>query len=151
MTLFYNRSSEKTKRRFLRNNMTATERILWQQLKGRQLGGFKFRRQFSVGAFVLDFYCPELKLAIEVDGESHDGPEAQESDRDRQKYIEQFHIWFLRFRNEEVEGNVDAVVDKIHRAIERHSALQDADHPLAPSLHKEGVGGGRRTMNQHNT
>lgn len=77
MTKIFNRNEELEKRRELRNNSTKAESLLWQQLKGKQVAGFKFRRQYSVGKFVLDFYCAERKLAIELDGSSHDGEDAQ--------------------------------------------------------------------------
>ncbi|SKB12466.1 conserved hypothetical protein [Planktothrix sp. PCC 11201] len=78
MTELYNRNSEKEKRQFLRNNMTAAEQKLWLQLKGKQLENCKFRRQYSVSQFIIDFYSPEIKLAIEVDGDSHFQEGAQE-------------------------------------------------------------------------
>ena len=71
MTEFYNRETEKDKRRELRNSMPKAEVLLWMRLKGRQLLGCKFRRQYSIGAFVTDFYSPEIKLGIERDGDSH--------------------------------------------------------------------------------
>ena len=71
MTLLFNKSSEKNKRKRLRNNATIAEKILWEELKGSKLLGYKFRRQYGVGPFVVDFYCPRLKLAIEVDGSYH--------------------------------------------------------------------------------
>ena len=77
MTKIFNRNEELEKPRELRNNSTKAESLLWQQLKGKQVAGFKFRRQYSVGKFVLDFYCAERKLAIELDGSSHDGEDAQ--------------------------------------------------------------------------
>lgn len=70
-------------------------------MKGRQLAGVKFRRQYGVGPFVIDFYCPEFKLAIEVDGHSHESPEAKKHDAERQKAIEHYGIRFLRFTDEE--------------------------------------------------
>ena len=70
MTLYYNQATEKTRRASFRKNLTKSELILWSKLKSRQMMGYKFRRQFSVDRFILDFYCPEIKLAIEVDGES---------------------------------------------------------------------------------
>jgi len=88
MTTIFNKHSEKEKRRQLRNNLTKAEVIVWQHLKGRQVNNCKFRRQYSIGPFVLDFYCPELKLAIEIDGSSHDHEDAQAYDQERQKYIE---------------------------------------------------------------
>jgi very-short-patch-repair endonuclease len=71
MAELYNRTSEKNKRQLLRNNMTQAETKLWSQLKEKQIEGCKFRRQYSVAQFVIDFYSPEMKLAIEVDGDSH--------------------------------------------------------------------------------
>jgi very-short-patch-repair endonuclease len=68
----FNRKETLGKRRALRNNATKAERILWEKLKRKGLLGYKFRRQHSVGKFIMDFYCPELQIAIEVDGESHE-------------------------------------------------------------------------------
>ena len=68
MSKIFNQNAQKEKRRTLRKRSTRAEKLLWQNLRDRGLEGFKFRRQFSVGPFVLDFYCPELKLAIVVDG-----------------------------------------------------------------------------------
>jgi very-short-patch-repair endonuclease len=90
--------------------MTQPEIALWSRLKNRQLLKYKFRRQYSVGPFILDFYCPELKLAIEVDGENHDRSQAKESD---QEHIERFGIQFLRFKNEEVEKQIERVLTSI--------------------------------------
>jgi very-short-patch-repair endonuclease len=93
--------------------MTEPEIILWSKLKTRQMAGCKFRRQYSVGPFVLDFYCPEKKLAIEVDGSSHFGEGAEVYDGERQSYIEQFGIRFLRFTNSDVRNNLYEVLGKI--------------------------------------
>lgn len=70
MTLHFNRQSERDKRRALRSDASAAEKKLWQRLRAGQLGA-KFRRQYSVDAYVLDFYAPRSKLAVEVDGDSH--------------------------------------------------------------------------------
>jgi very-short-patch-repair endonuclease len=113
MTKVYNRTSEKFKRRMLRRNMPQAEVILWSKLKDKGLGGYKFRRQHSVGKFVIDFYCPKLKLAIEVDGDSHFVGGANECDRERQSIIETFGITFLRFTNREIYENIDGVLYKI--------------------------------------
>lgn len=67
----YNRLADTEKRKTLRNNMTKAEAILWRELKKRKMLGFKFRRQFGIGAYVADFYCTELKLVIEIDGVTH--------------------------------------------------------------------------------
>jgi very-short-patch-repair endonuclease len=68
MTNIFNRTDEKDKRRKLRNNMTNAEKLLWERIRRRQIRNKRFLRQFSVGKYVIDFYCPEIKLAIEVDG-----------------------------------------------------------------------------------
>ena len=71
MTIHFNKSSEKTNRRKLRRNSTEAEEILWEHLKDRKLFKMKFRRQYSIDQFVIDFYCPKKKLIIEIDGSQH--------------------------------------------------------------------------------
>ena len=110
MTKVFNRSSEKGIRRQLRNSMTEEEVILWSRLKNRQVCGCKFRRQYGVGPFVVDFYCPEKKLAIEVDGGGHFEDEAIIQDRKRQAYIEKYGIRFLRITNLDVRKNLGGVL-----------------------------------------
>ena len=113
MTFIYNRTSEKLKRKQLRQNMTNCEKIIWAKLKNKQVENCKFRNQYSVAEFVVDFYCPELKLAIEIDGDSHFVEGAIEYDRDRQKFIESLGICFLRFTNDDVYHRLDGVLEKI--------------------------------------
>jgi len=108
--------------------MTKAEFMLWQKLKSKQLEGVKFRRQYGVGQFVIDFYCTELKLAIEVDGESHFQDGAQEYDWERQAFIESVGIRFLRFTNDEVYGNLEGVLERI---IQKIGELRD-DPPSPP-------------------
>src|SRR5206468_1992604 len=107
MTEHYNRPNETRKRQILRGSMPDAEVILWSRLKGRQLLGCKFRRQYSVGAYVIDFHSPEIKLGVEVDGESHFQPGAPEYDQDRQKLIESFGIKIVRVLNTDVFENLD--------------------------------------------
>ena len=95
------------------------EVILWPRLRGEQVSGWKFRRQYSVGPYVLDFYCPRLKLAIEIDGPTHDGDEACVYDANRQAFIECHGITFLRFRNERVYWQLDAVIETIAATAEK--------------------------------
>src|ERR687886_420108 len=117
MTKLYNKTSEKAKRQQLRRNMTKAEFLLWQKLKGKQLEGVKFRSQYGVGQFVVDFYCTELKLAIEIDGDSHFQDGVQEYDQERQAVIESVEIQFLRFTNDEVYGNLEGVLERIIQKI----------------------------------
>ena len=109
----FNNPGTAERRKELRNNMPNAEWILWHKLKGKQLNGFKFRRQYGVGSFIIDFYCPEARLAIEIDGNSHFEDGAKQYDKRRQHFIERFKIKFLRFTNDEVEGHLEDVLDKI--------------------------------------
>jgi len=88
MTQNFNKVSEKEKRRRLRRDQTFCEKIVWTYLRDRKTLGCKFRRQYSVDHYIIDFYCPELKLAIELDGSIHDEPDQKEYDAYRQEYLE---------------------------------------------------------------
>lgn len=116
MTKHYNKKSEQEKRRSLRNSMTYCEKIVWIHLRKRQLG-FRFLRQYSVDHFVIDFYCPELKLAVELDGSVHEIPEQKEYDIARQKYLEAFGIKLIRIKNEEFLSNPNKAFDRIENKI----------------------------------
>jgi very-short-patch-repair endonuclease len=98
--------------------VTRAEIILWSRLKGKQMLGYKFRRQYSVGSYVIDFYCPELKFAIEIDGPTHFEDEAKEYDENRQKFIESFRITFLRFNNMDVYNNLEGVLKSIMEKVQ---------------------------------
>ena len=98
--------------------MTIPEIMVWSELKGKQMLGYKFRQQNSVGPFVVDSYCPHLKLAIEVDGDSHSDPAAKVYDKDRQDFIEQFGIRILRFTNDQVQKNMDGVLGSIRSTVD---------------------------------
>jgi len=117
MTEFFNRSSEKELRRRQRKELTPAETKLWSRLRRGQLHGRRFRRQYSVGPYCVDFYCAQAKLAIEVDGDTHFTPEAKQYDARRQSYIEAFRVRMLRFTNDEVYDNLDGVVEAIARAL----------------------------------
>src|SRR3990172_4408774 len=104
-------------RKGLRCNMPLAEVILWGKLKGKQMGGFKFRRQYGIDQFVTDFYCPALKLAIEIDGDSHFEENAISSDRERQAHIEALGIQFMRFTNIEIYENIAGVTLQIMETI----------------------------------
>lgn len=118
MTKVYNKVTEKSKRRALRREMTKAEAKLWSRLCGKQILGYKFRRQFGVGPYSIDFYCPALKLAVEVDGPSHLFQDADDNDRKRQDFIEAFRIRFLRFTNDQVYRNLDNVVESITQTVQ---------------------------------
>ena len=121
--------------RHLRWSMTPAERVLWEALKGRQLGGLRFRCQHPVGSFILDFYCPSCKLVVEVDGAVHD--RQREQDEFRTAHLQAYGYTVLRFRNEEVLTNLKAVLERIAQAA---SALGAPPRPPNPGgSHAGGV------------
>ena len=101
----------------LRNNSTLSEVLLWQHLKGKKMKGYDFHRQKPVGNYIVDFFCNELMLAIEIDGMSHD--EKIDEDTERQRRIESFGISFLRFNDLDVKKNMEGVVVAIEEWIGR--------------------------------
>ncbi|MDP2244466.1 endonuclease domain-containing protein [Pseudomonas sp.] len=99
----------------LRRDQTDCERLLWQHLRNRQLGGFKFRRQYPLPPYVLDFYCAELGLAVELDGGQHFSDEALHKDAERSRYLERYGVRVLRFSNREVLAQMPEVLAEILR------------------------------------
>ena len=99
MAKLHNLHSLKPIRKNLRNNSTSAEATLWKILKKSQVGGFKFRRQHSVGKYVLDFYCPSLQLTIELDGESHADLLNIAQDGERDEWLNQQGITVFRYEN----------------------------------------------------
>ena len=100
--------------RALRRRLTPEEQALWNALRHRQLQGFRFRCQHPVGPFVLDFYSPALKLAVEVDGDVHQ--EQVEQDEFRTRHLEGYGYRVLRFRNEEIFSDLPSVLARIAAA-----------------------------------
>ena len=115
----FNRKRQTPHRQYLRTHGTRAELVLWLNLKGSQMLGYKFRRQYGIDRYIVDFYCPELSLAIELDGASHASSEAQTLDRRRQAEIEQHGIQFLRFSDDEVLGDITQVLSAIEAEIRR--------------------------------
>jgi len=97
----------------LRYTQTEAEQKLWSLLRNRQLKGKKFRRQHPIADYVLDFYCHECKLAVELDGEHHNQEEVKEYDVARTKFLNESGIKVLRFWNEEVVNDMDKVIERI--------------------------------------
>jgi len=124
MTTIYNKTSEKEKRRQLRNNMTRAERLLWSQLKGKKISNTRFLRQYGVGSYVIDFYSPQVRLAVEIDGATHSSEDQKEYDTQRQSEIETLGIHFLRFTNQEVYYYLDSVLEKIKAKIHELKNLE---------------------------
>lgn len=102
-----------------RKNPTPAEALLWEMLRGRKVCGAKFRRQHTVGNFILDFWCPEYRLAIEVDRSIHELPDVREHDIERQCWIEAHRVRVIRFRNEEVIYQTEQVRLKIAQMLQK--------------------------------
>ena len=111
--MLHNRKYLKENRRELRNNLTPAEAELWKYLKNGQLGNRKFRRQHSVGNFILDFYCPSERLAIEMDGQVHYNSVSVGFDQERDQKLKALEIKVLRFENRDVFLQLDAVLQEI--------------------------------------
>jgi len=112
MTVVYNILKLKERRSDLRNSQTPQEILLWSRLRREQLG-FKFRRQHSIGGYIADFYCPEKKMVIEIDGFQHFKKEAKEYDKVRSNYFKGLDIKILRFTNADINTNIEGVIQKI--------------------------------------
>ena len=100
-------------RKVLRNNLTPAEAFLWKQLQRRKFMGRKFRRQHSIENFIVDFYCAEEQLIIELDGEVHKNPLAEEKDEKRTKKLESFGFTIIRFENRMVFDFLPSVLKEI--------------------------------------
>lgn len=109
----HNRKHLESFRKELRENLTPAEAFLWKQLQKRQLKGKKFRRQHSIENFIVDFYCPEEKLIIELNGEIHKNATAEEKDRKRDKRLEELGFKIIRFENKMVFDFLPSVLKEI--------------------------------------
>ena len=101
------------RQRLMRKSPTAAEKKIWMALKGKQIDGLKFRRQHGVGLYIVDFYCDQCKLIIEVDGSVHDTFEAKKYDHERTLYLQSAGYSILRFQNSDVMNNFESVLEKI--------------------------------------
>ena len=108
MKIYYNPKLKPLARK-LRNNSTLSEILLWEEIKNRKIFGYKFLRQKPIGNYIVDFFCNELKLVIEIDGDSHDN-ENFEYDIKRQKRLESIGLTMLRFDDLEVKKDMDNVL-----------------------------------------
>lgn len=114
----HNTPQKKQVRRELRQRQTPQEGLLWSILRNRGLG-YKFKRQYSIGPYIADFFCAEKRLIIEVDGSQH--IENQAYDNERTVYLEVMGCTVLRFWNNEVDKNTDGVIMKIRETLESTS------------------------------
>ena len=131
-----NRYNRRTIRRNLRSNGTAAEAVLWHSLRGKQIEGIQWRRQFSIGPFILDFYAPQLKLCIELDGQPHYTPESADYDLQREEWLLREHgIRTIRFENNDAFRHNESIVEYI-REVTR-DILKEREHLAnSPSVYR---------------
>lgn len=133
MKITYNPKLKELARK-LRNNSTRLEIRLWRYLRGKEMMGYDFHRQKPIENFIVDFFCNKLKLAIELDGCTHGFEEVVERDKSKEERLNQLGISILRFKDEEVMNNVEAVLRKIQYFIEKFKGKEKNTHPLIPSF-----------------
>ena len=115
----YNSSDNVAKRKNLRNYPTDAEIVLWSRLQRRQLQGKKFRRQHGVGPYIVDFYCPECRVIVELDGAGHFTDEAIKKDAERTEFLEGLGLRVIRFQNYKVLRNLQEVLETIAVALQK--------------------------------
>jgi len=129
-----------TRARYLRKNATDCERILWRHLRNRKFAAHKFRRQHPIDPYILDFYCPGLKLAIELDGSGHSYRLPEKRDNARAEFLEGRGISVIRFWNHQVREELDSVLESIWATLENRRP----NNPSPPSSPFEKGRGGRK-------
>ena len=108
--------------RKLRSNSTLGEVLLWKQLRAGQLQGLTFNRQKPLGRYIVDFYCKQLQLVIEIDGGYHFEEEQKILDKERQAVLEDLGLHFLRFHDEEIRKDLPQVLQKIKDYMEQSTS-----------------------------
>ena len=121
----YNTTKSADHRNKLRKSLTPAEAALWNCLKQSQLLGKRFRRQCSIDRYIVDFYCPECRLAIELDGQGHFVINVDSYEVERTKYLENSGIRILRFENKVVFENLDAVLEAIKAALTEETSVRE--------------------------
>lgn len=120
--------------RSFRKRATEAEKILWRKLRNRQLAGLKFRRQQPVGSRIVDFYCAEFKIAIELDGSGHAYPAKRHSDFEREFQLQAQGVCILRFWNSAIFDNLDGVLNEIIYAADPEKSLWPNEQKACPHL-----------------
>jgi very-short-patch-repair endonuclease len=115
----YNDPILKQRRKELRNNQTDAEKVFWSHVRNMQFLGMKFFRQYSLGHYVLDFYCPAKKLAVELDGGQHNDSDNREYDAARSEYLNAHEVEVMRFWNHEVLLDIESVLNKLMEEINK--------------------------------
>ena len=131
------RDSLKQYSRQLRENMTDAERQLWAKIRVKQLKGHQFYRQKPIGDYIVDFFCPRAKLAIEIDGSHHLVGETIEYDRIRDDYLSSLGLRVLRFSNTDVLTNIEGVAKRIEEKIPLNPPFSKGETATSPSAKGE--------------
>jgi very-short-patch-repair endonuclease len=126
--LYYGNRELLKRARKLRSNMTIPEIILWSGLRSKKLDGFKFRRQQPILNYIADFYCHELKLIVEVDGEIHSLTENEEYDKTRSKVLRKNGYNLIRLSNTEIESDLHSAINKIRTFMSQICPPPGGDH-----------------------
>lgn len=122
MKKIFNKPEQKIIRQKLRNELSSVELKLWYYIRNRQVKGFKFRRQYGIDNIIVDFYCTELKLVLEVDGESHYRSQVEMGrDVKRDLFLKTLNIDTLRFTNLDIVENLEGVMEKLYKFVELKS------------------------------
>jgi len=103
----------------LRNNPTNAEKYMWSKIRMKQISGYQFYRQKPIGEYIVDFYCPEVRLVIEIDGEDHFHRNQLEVDKHRDEYLNTCGFKVLRFSNTDVLKNIEGVIESIKSEVEK--------------------------------
>ena len=117
MTKILNRETESEKRQSFKKDSTEAENILWANIRNKKFKGHKFKRYYSIDSYIVDFYCPKAKLAIEINGYLHYTEEENEYDRGKEKFLKSVGIRTLHFTNDDVYLNLDNILDAILKAL----------------------------------
>jgi len=112
----------------LRRESTNAERLFWIQVKNKTLG-YKFRRQFNIGRYIVDFYCHELKLIVEIDGFTHDDEDVQKKDVLRQRYLEDLGYKMIRYTDDQVLNDTEATIQDLKNKCDELSSVTPPNLP----------------------
>ena len=106
-------SENRERKRLLRSEMTRSERLVWSRIRAKQFESLKFRRQHGIGPYIVDFYCPEKAVVIEIDGDVHALDSQTEKDRQREKYLRALGLRIIRYANDDVLNRLDDVLEDL--------------------------------------
>ena len=132
MTRFDHTRAKTLRARHLRRNATNAELKLWFHLRSAKMNGYSFRRQHPIGPYTIDFYCPNAKLAVELDGDEHGTDKGLAHDAARTRFLDRRGVRVIRFPNHEVAASVTVVLESIHRVLQHQSPPGALRAPPSP-------------------